>query len=325
MKRILRPVMALGLLAWVTTFSLSVWVAPRTAARLRYLMSEIQLKEVSLELKPRVFNESVANLILYVQDIAPNGLNWRGILLADMTRPNEPRVTFARSGALVQDDISRTFQLTLTDGNIVSPLAPSRYSDVSNFRTTTIPIPMPQAPQIPDKPIVSQTYSGVLWNRLLTGLATYEEQIEFHRRLALPFACVTFALVALALGVSTTRASKSIGLVVSLILMLVYYLVFIGGTRITANVGFSPLIGSWLANIVFAIVGVMLLIRSDREQENRILFRFAGAIDSVSRRLASVRLTRKQFGRWTYSLTHHPKFFRVLDIYILRVSGSFFL
>ena len=41
----------------------------------------------------------------------------------------------------------------------------------------------------------------------------------------------TNALVGLSLGVSTTRGSKSMGLVLSLILMLVYYLLLVGGTR----------------------------------------------------------------------------------------------
>ena len=59
---------------------------------------------------------------------------------------------------------------------------------------------------------------------------------------------------ALPLGVSTTRGSKSMGLVLSLILMLVYYLVFIGGTRVAANAQFSPLAGAWLANLGFAVL-----------------------------------------------------------------------
>ena len=38
------------------------------------------------------------------------------------------------------------------------------------------------------------------------------------------------------------------GMVLSLILMLVYYLVFIGGTGRRPTLKFSPLVGSWLAN-----------------------------------------------------------------------------
>ena len=61
------------------------------------------------------------------------------------------------------------------------------------------------------------------------------------------------------------------GLVLSLILMLVYYLAFIGGTRIADNAQFSPFLGAWLPNIAFAAIGIVLLARSDREYENVVL------------------------------------------------------
>jgi lipopolysaccharide export system permease protein len=98
---------------------------------------------------------------------------------------------------------------------------------------------------------------------MTAGTATYEERVDFHRRLALPFACLFFALVGLPLGVSTTRGGKSMGLVLSLILMLVYYLAFIGGTRIANNAQFSPFLGAWLPNLGFVALAIFLFIRSD--------------------------------------------------------------
>lgn len=325
MKRLLFPVLLLGILGWATNLALTVWIAPQAAAHLRDLNHEIDIKQVSLELKPRVFNESLANLILYVQNIAAGGLTWNGILLADMTQPNEPRVTFARSGTLAKDDPNHTYQLTLTNGNthVVSPLSPSRYS-FSTFQTTTIPIPMPEAPPKPSNPTMAETPTRTIWNDMKSGKATYEQEVEFHRRLALPFACLVFALVGLPLGVSTTRGSKSMGLVLSLILMLVYYLVFIGGTRVAGNAQFSPFFGAWLPNLGFAVLGLILVARSDREYDNRLLSRLAAATNLLADHFDSAKSRRKQFSRWAYSLTHHPKFFRLLDIYVLRGFWFFF-
>src|SRR5437879_4371313 len=76
--------------------------APGEAARLRELRYGIAAKQVSLEVKTRIFNESLTNLVLYVQ--TPEGFRWDGIMLADMTQPDQPRVTFARSGNLFKDD-----------------------------------------------------------------------------------------------------------------------------------------------------------------------------------------------------------------------------
>ena len=326
MKRLLLPVMTLGVLAWCGNLALTVWIAPQTAARLRDLKYEILVKQVSIDLKPRVFNESLTNLILYVQDVAPEGTAWHGILLADQTKPDDPRVTFAESGSFTRDEENRTFQLTLTKGSThaVSPLSPDHYS-FSTFNATTIQIPMPQAPAKPDKPSTSEIPTRTIWNDMQSGTATYEQRVEFHRRLALPFACLVFALAGLPLGVSTTRGSKSMGLVLSLMLMLVYYLMFIGGTRVANNAQFSPFFGAWLPNLAFALLGIILLARSDQEHENRVLSRLAKAMEWTSNKMSAVRPRRTKINRWTYSLWHHPKFFRLLDVYVLRGFWFFFV
>jgi LPS export ABC transporter permease LptG/LPS export ABC transporter permease LptF len=325
MKRLLVPVMLVGGLAWTGNLALTVWVAPKTAAHLRDLKYEIAVKQVSLELKARVFNENLTNWILYVQDVAPEGMNWRGIMLADLHDPNDPRVTFARSGSLVADNNNRTFQLTLQNGNthFVSPLEPNRYS-FSSFQTNTISIPMPEAPPKPEKPSLNETDTRTVWQHMQSNTATYEERVDFHRRLALPFACLIFALVGLPLGVSTSRGGKSMGLVLSFILMLGYYLAFIGGTRIANNAQFSPFLGAWLPNLGFAALAMFLFIRSDYAYENRVLGHLASVINWISEKAGAVRPTRKRLSRWAYSLTHHPKFFRLLDIYVLRGFWFFF-
>src|SRR5438093_5868346 len=318
-KRLLRALLMSAIPAWAADAALNVWIAPQAAAHLRDLKYDIGVKQVSLEVKPRVFNESLANLILYVKDIAPQALTWQGIMLADMSKPDDPRVTFARSGALVKDEEHRTFQLTLTDGNthVVSPLSPHRYS-FTTFETTTIPIPMPQASPKPDKASISEIPTRTIWDNIRAGTATSEQRVEFHRRLALPVACLVFAVAGLPLGVSTTRGTRSTGLVLSLILMLVYYLAFIGGTRIADNGQFSPWIGAWMPNFGFALLAVLLLARSDREYENVLLNRLAAVTGWVAGAFTAIRPTRNRLSRWAYSLTHQPKFFRLLDLYVLR-------
>jgi LPS export ABC transporter permease LptG/LPS export ABC transporter permease LptF len=328
MIRLLAPVMVLGLVAWAATMALTVSIAPRAAAHLQDLRYQIGVKQVSLEVKPRVFNEKLTNRVLYVQDVASEGLTWNGIMLADLSKPDEPLVTFARSGNLVRNDERREFVLTLKDGSaqVVSPLSSDRVSlDRQTFENHAIRIPMPEAPAQPEAPLPSEIPTGTIWEKMQAGTATYEELVEFHRRFALPFACLVFTIAGLPLGVSTTRGSKSMGLVLSLILMLVYYLAFIGGTRIAGNAQFSPFWGAWLPNVFFTVLGGILLARSDREHENQFLTMLAGIMTWFSDKVSGVRGTRKRISRWAYSLTHHPKFFRVLDIYVLRGFWFFFV
>src|SRR5580692_3756981 len=70
MIRLLVPVMLLGVIAWGSNLAMTMWIAPHTAARLRDLEYSMIARQVSLEVTPRVFNESIPNIVLYVQNVA---------------------------------------------------------------------------------------------------------------------------------------------------------------------------------------------------------------------------------------------------------------
>jgi LPS export ABC transporter permease LptG/LPS export ABC transporter permease LptF len=326
MVRVLVPVLFLGMLAFGLNLAMSVWIAPQNTARLRDLSYEFLARQVSLEVKPRIFNETLTNYVIYVQDAASEGFNWQGILAADMSQPEEMRIIFARSGTVTKDDERRTFALTFTQGSthVVAPRSPRTYSHDS-FRTQTISVPMPEAPPKQNRIVISEMPTAALWSGMRAGTATYEQRVEFHKRFALPFACLVFTLAGLPLGVSTTRGSKSMGLILSLVLMLVYYLAFIGGTRVAGNAHYSPFLAAWLPNLFFAAFGMILVARSNREHENPFLSRLAAGMRWFSERRSEARTSRKRIVQWAHSLTHHPKFFRLLDIYVLRGFWFFFI
>lgn len=325
MLRIFRPVLVLAVCAWAVTLALTVWISPKTSARLPSLYEELAKKYVSLELQEGVFFEKLKDMVLYVNHFnGDNALQWRGIMLADVKNPDNPEVTFAESGSLVLDEATRRLQLTLSNASehVIFPQSPEK-DKISKLDKVTTLRSAPEIPITTARP-VTETPTRELWRRMGSGESSYQEQVEFHRRFALPFACFAFALIAVPLGVSTTRGGKSVGLVLSLILMLTYYLALIGGTRMAGENGLSPALGAWLPNIGFALLGLILLLRSDRVYENRALATVGRAIEWASTRLASVRLPQLNVNRWAYPLTHHSKFFRLLDVYVLRGFWFFF-
>ena len=327
-RAILRPVLALGFLAWAVNLALSIWVAPASAARLEELKFSIGVKQLSFELQPRVFNENLGNgdLVLYVRDVSAEGNEWRGILLADLGTPDTPSVTMAQYGRFSDEASDGTYEVTLFNGSthIVMPLSPDRYT-FSQWNVNTLPVPVQADPAPTVELSPTQVSTEGLWRSMGDGSATFAEEVEFHRRIALPFACLVFALIGLPLGLSTRRGGRSMGLVVSVLLMLVYYMVFIGGTRIAGNAQLSPFLGTWGANIAFAALGIFLLIRSEKEQDNRFIGLLIAVGDGFQKKLTSIPKFGVWIGRWAYSLTHHPTWFRTLDVYVLRGFSFFFL
>jgi LPS export ABC transporter permease LptF/LPS export ABC transporter permease LptG len=327
MHRILRPVLVLATLAWAITLSLTFWIAPQTTANLRAITATLALRHPSIELRPRIFFEKRNwPYVLYVNDShTGDGIQMRGILLVDTRNPDQPEFTFAESGSVIPTNSSRNLQLTLSNSSrhVVSSNSPKRYEIYSFPETNTLSIDTPE-PGGQGTPPISETSTQELWRHVRSGTATLEETVEFHQRLALPFACFAFALVGFPLGVSTNRGGRSTGLVLSLILMFAYYLALVGGTRVTGVGSFSPLLGAWLPNIAFAILGISLLSRSDRQHENRIIASIGRALEWGSTKLGSVKLKRLNLSRWAYTLSQRFRLFRLIDAYVLRGFWFFF-
>ncbi len=93
------------------------------------------------------------------------------------------------------------------------------------------------------------------------GLNTRNLKTELHIRIALPFTCPIFAILALGLGLQMGKGGRSLSFGLSVISIFVYYILFSIG-RSLAKAGIFPyFLGAWLGNIIFLILGIYLLTK----------------------------------------------------------------
>ncbi len=273
-----------ALAAWMLALVNSVWVAPRSAAALGRLQDRLKTSQASFEIQPRVFYEDFKNIVLYVQDVK-SGVGasvWKGVFLADVTNPSAPRITLAQQGLVINDGPDRV-RLHLMNGSQqeVQPRDPEKYS-ISTFTETDIPIqvrPADSAVARKDLIPVAEMTTSELWYRAnhpeggvvnQTGKVESPEvrarwyRVEFHRRFALPTACLVLALVGVPLGLSSRKGGKSTGFVLTIMLVFLYYLISLSGISFSRSAKVSPVVGVWSANFIFLIAGLFLLWRADR-------------------------------------------------------------
>jgi len=101
-------------------------------------------------------------------------------------------------------------------------------------------------------------------------LLNYEKRenaymVEFHKKFAIPFACMVFVLLGLPMAVTTARSGKGVSMGVALGVYLVYYLFLVGGEKMADRGRLDPALAMWMANIVLTIVGVLVFTRTVRE------------------------------------------------------------
>ena len=110
-----------------------------------------------------------------------------------------------------------------------------------------------------------------IWNEEIKGKQAdgkpyAGELVEFHRKFAIPFACVVFGLVGVPLGIGQARAVKSRGFAVSLCVIFVYYILLSTGQGFAEQGRIPAWIGLWLPNVVFGLLGIFLVRRAGRER-----------------------------------------------------------
>jgi LPS export ABC transporter permease LptG len=146
------------------------------------------------------------------------------------------------------------------------PGSPEQYT-ITQFQSTDIPISIPSAAQQSRETVsTAELPTPALWRLAHTSAPAQARwyEIEFHRRLAYPAACIVLALVGIPLGLSAKKGGKSTGFVMTIVLVFVYYFVSLAGVALSRQGKIAPTVGVWTANVAFGLAGLVLLWRSER-------------------------------------------------------------
>ncbi len=267
----LRVLSVFVLVAWLLALANGAYLSPRSQAALGRLQDRLKTSQVSFEVRPRVFYEGFPHLVLYVHDVksAQGAAIWKGVFIADITTPASPRITMAQQGILISEGPNR-LHLHLSNGSQheTNPQDPEQYQ-ISTFNQTDLPIPVPQSDSKAEEepaPISElSTWQLLQHAKRVNPVTARWYYIEFHRRFALPTACIVLALVGIPLGLSSKKGGKSTGFVLTIGLVFLYYSLSLLGVSLARQGKISPGLGVWTADLVFLIGGALLLWLAERK------------------------------------------------------------
>jgi len=328
-RRILLPVGVLALTGAVVTLAMTTWLGPLALRTFRSLQADLVTSQISFALQPRVFDERFPRMVLYVNDVTAAGTQWHGVFLAQTGGEGGSQLTLAEKAIVIAEPKQGKLELHLQGGTTheFSREDADHYS-VTAFGQSDWPIEFSGLAAAPPRQLNNPERSvSELWND--NGPGWREARVELHRRFAFPIACFAFALIAVPLGAQPRRGGRAAGALLAVILIASYYLLTVTGANLARQGALTPGAGTWAANVIVFLLGLVLLPRMEQFRgENRWL-RPINYLKSRKRLLRRRRaLARAKAATANGVNGEHPaqevlsrssgSFPQLIDIYVLR-------
>jgi lipopolysaccharide export system permease protein len=126
----------------------------------------------------------------------------------------------------------------------------------------------------PREPLEQERYRRSLVERLSQAIDYSQRQrnkflVEYHKKFAIPVACIVFVLIGAPVGVRSRRGGFGFAMGVSTLVFVFYYLFLTGGEDFADRRLLPAWLSMWMANFVFLAIGLVLLRATTKETGGR--------------------------------------------------------
>ncbi|HEV2438297.1 MAG TPA: LptF/LptG family permease [Verrucomicrobiae bacterium] len=277
-----------GLSAWI-----NLDLGPRSRVAFKELTFRAQADLARLQLPERQFIRDIPGYIIYV-DKNHSGHLQDVMIFKLQNGTNVTSTIRAPQGRLKVDAQNKALMLELLNAQSVkiNPNGSSTISFLKGWSSYTYQLPSTDKPAY--HPAISDMTFWQLHNELADlnrklslppeldevgpegrPMQSQEAQkqredlteplrVEMHRQVAFSFACFSFTLIGIPLGIRVHRRETNVGIAIALILVVIYFSFIELGESLSARPEFAPHLIFWLPNFIFQAVGAVLLWRANR-------------------------------------------------------------
>jgi len=258
--RIISPVAVFGLLVGIGNFYLVEKVMPPSEKQFNRLMQEVGVaggipsfnQNVGIKLKNWYVNFGS------VRRGGEGNLILTDIVLFERPEPGMTQITTAKSGTYHAGNwhMEDTYLWVLKGQELIS-MKPGKPVIIND----PIEIDSLFSNPMSEEKTLAELKSSIESGRR-SGQNTRMDEVKYHSRFALPVACLVFAIVGPVFAVWFARSGAFVGVLLSMVLVLVYYNAWVISTEILGNNGWTaPWIAAWLPNIIFVVLGLFAIRR----------------------------------------------------------------
>ena len=265
--QIVVPVLLLGLLTAAAAWQLNMNEAPRAQRDLRNIGARAALYKLDSPVEPQTFTTDIPGYVIYVREGDKTRGQWGGVFIQSHETDGSTRLVTARTGRI--DSSDEKSELVLQDAmqtTIPAPDAAKQDYIVERlaqlrilFNTGRNDLLAKMRTEQPKSDEMNFTDLREFIKNS-SGPEQREAQIILHKRLAFSASPIVFVLFGAGLAMRLRRGSRGFGAFLSVVVMVIYYLLTIGGEQLARGGTLPPIVGGWLATLITTAVGITLLL-----------------------------------------------------------------
>lgn len=221
------PILLFGLLTTAVTSTLSIWVQPAAYKKYTGLQAEIIKANADEKLRPGRFSYQFGGKAIQVGARSDNN-ELSDIFIADRRQVANSPVIMANTGFINVDDASKQVVFSLRNGTVYIPGDTSDGLRTVSFDKLNYRLGFEPEGSANSR-VLKRKSTAALWTqaqRFKPGaISYYRWMLEFHNRLALPWACLVFALAAIPMAIVEPRSGKSGSYLRAVFLVVAFYII----------------------------------------------------------------------------------------------------
>ncbi len=261
------PVMLMGLILTGATTYIHLKEAPQAARDLERIALQGALAKLDSPVEPRTFS-TLPRYVIYVRDGDKALGTWGRVFIFGQQEDRSTEIFTARAGRI--DSSGDQSELVLTDvlaTKFPAPTAePQKSYVVERSEQLRVSINTGRADITKQLNQRDTNADAMDWNDLRERVQTGDEKEKreairiLNRRTALATAPLIFSILGGVLGLKVRRGGRSIGVILSLVVVIIYYLISLLGESLARAGSISPYIGPWLATALMLVLTLILLV-----------------------------------------------------------------
>ena len=261
---LISPILILSVLLTLVCAVVNLELAPKCRLAYKQLLYKSAFDRIDLLLPERTFIKQFSPYTIFFGRVRGNEVRNIYVYETEKWGSNVLSFTQARSGHLTIDRTNKMIRLVLRDAWYTMMHEGERQP----FYSAETPLELGLETKEQKQAGLGDLTFIELWEKRrefkAAGMLTTPVDVQIHSQVAFSFACIGFTMIGIPLGIRAHRRETSVGIALSLILVVIYYSFLILGQSLETKPQFYPYLIVWLPGFVFQLLGMVMLYRVNR-------------------------------------------------------------